>query len=139
MNKQTLSLLVVVGIILVQSFTSAAQTSTPVAINSKDDYAKIKSSIASLSQKLYHYSQQYPGYTFSTEYGATGKVLQVQVSGVADDEMARQISRCHLELENLGEIIRRMNGAYLPTEKTNTQESKLTESEAKKYVPDFGR
>jgi hypothetical protein len=137
-NHNAFAFLLVFSVFIMQGLISSAQSSSVATINSKDDYVHIKASINIVSQKLYHYAQQYPGYTFTPEYSESGKILKVTVAGVSDKETASQISTYLLELEILGEMIRTMNGAHLPAGNESSKKTMLTENEAKQYVPEFG-
>ena len=116
--------------------TAHAQTNT-VGIQSKADYQRVKESINALSQKLYAYGKQYPAYAFSAEYNTDGKVIAMNVTGVANQDDAKQISTYLLELENLGQLVRTMDAAHLPKIKGDANEGMLSENEAKEYVPLF--
>jgi len=125
-----INLYIAAAILCLAPFATQAQTAS---IQSKADYENVKASINTIAQKLYGYAKQYPGYTFSAEYNAAGKVIAMPVAGVSKESDAKQISAYLLEMENLGELARNVNPKYL----TVTKSDNITENEASKYEPVF--
>jgi hypothetical protein len=132
MKNSTLLFILVVILSFALSIAARAQS-----IESKADYQRIKESINAVSQKLYTYAKQYPGYDFSAEYNGEGELIAMNVSGVSNTEDAKQISMYLLQLENLGEQVRNMAADHLPDSKGKSTEGMLSENEAKDYVPLF--
>jgi hypothetical protein len=116
-------------------WTSTAKAQTK--IESKSDYTTIRTSISTLSQKLYRYTKQYPALAFSAQYDETGQLTGMYVSGVDDKADAETISNYLLELEMFGQIVRNMDDDHLPESKENLAKTMLSEVEAKNYTPRF--
>jgi len=124
---------------LVSGYQALAQASSPTAINSTEDYINIRNSINTLSQQLFTLYQKNPSCSFSPEYNAEGRLVVMHVNGVSNPVEAQLISKCLIELEALGNLVRNMNEDYLPVSLEDAESSKMTEQEASTYVPAFNK
>ncbi|RAV97789.1 hypothetical protein [Pseudochryseolinea flava] len=117
------------------SVTAKAQTE----IKSQTDYKNVQASINAVSKKLYDYAQLYPAYSFTPQYNEAGKLIAMSVNGVSNEIDANRIANHLMELEMLGEAVRTMNIAHLPTVKGNPGKGMLSETDAKNYTPAFSK
>ncbi|HEY3404365.1 MAG TPA: hypothetical protein VGK59_13335 [Ohtaekwangia sp.] len=128
-----LALAVSLGI--VSGYKAMAQTTSPGSINSTQDYIHIRESINTLSQQLFALYQKHPSCTFSPEYNDEGRLVVMHVNGVSNAAEAQQISRCLMDLESLGNLVRNMNEEYLPVTFEDAEKSRLNEQDSEAYFP----
>ncbi|HYG20593.1 MAG TPA: hypothetical protein VD816_16755 [Ohtaekwangia sp.] len=104
-------------------------------IGSSSDYRSVRDSIEVLAYELYLIYQQYPDYSYKHQHDAQGRITGVTVTGINSPTVASRAASHLMKIEALGEAIRRMDQSYLPPSAMGSNHGRLTEKEARRYVP----
>ena len=99
-------------------------------IKSQSDYAVAVNSIHSIAGKLYDAHVKYPSLTYTHVYNQDGSLMGFAVTGVSKSSEADQISSSLMELEMLGNAIKNMDLAYLPTDNNEKLSSRVSRKKA---------
>ncbi len=99
-------------------------------IQSQSDYQVAVNSIHSLAGKIYDAHVKHPSLAYSHVYNQDGSLMGFSVTGVSTSSEADQISASLMELELLGNAIKNMDLAYLPTDNNEKLNSRVSKKKA---------
>jgi hypothetical protein len=125
-----------VGVLCTNGYS---QTLSQPKINSAEDYIRVRESIVAISQKLYVLHLKYPNASVHTELYDDGDLKSIKVNGVANIMDANAMRDHIMEIEMLGNAVRKMDQRYIPTTTEIAENSRMKEKEEKQHLASLAR